>query len=54
MSNCEWQMGKDGREGEAFCLSRKTLTTKMGGADCEREREMQKVVSGARAEGERR
>ena len=48
MSNCEWQMGKDGREGEAFCLSRKTLTTKMGGADCEGEREMQKVVSGER------
>ena len=46
MSNCEWQMGKDGREGEAFYLSRKTLTTKMGGADCERE--MQKVVSGGR------
>ena len=54
MSNCEWQMGKDGREGEAFCLSRKTLTTKMGGADggADCKREMQKVVSGGRA-GER-
>ena len=37
----------EGREGEAFYLSRKTLTTRMGGADCKRE--MQKVVSGGRA-----